>query len=84
MENEDKRLAWFPAPYLELWEGEEDDDDDAGFQPGGAIFTPTHCQTEISHLSLITSLYLNKPGISVSTDINWFRLYPSVHARSTY
>lgn len=40
MENEDKRLAWFPAPYLELWEGEEDDDDDeAGFQLGGMIFT---------------------------------------------
>lgn len=34
MEKEDKCLAWFPAPYLELWEGEEDDD--AGFQLGGA------------------------------------------------
>uniref|UniRef100_A0A8C2WXV7 NADPH oxidase organizer 1b n=1 Tax=Cyclopterus lumpus TaxID=8103 RepID=A0A8C2WXV7_CYCLU len=33
VENEDKRLAWFPAPYLELWEGEDDeDDDDAGFK----------------------------------------------------
>lgn len=83
MENEDKRLAWFPAPYLELWEG-EDDDDDAGFQLGGAIFTPTHCQTEISNLSLITSLYFNKPGISVSVDINWFRLYTSAHAKCTY
>lgn len=83
VENEDKRLAWFPAPYLELWEGEEDDDD-AGFQLGGAIFTPTHCQTEISNLSLITSLYFNKPGISVSVDINWFRLYTSAHAKCTY
>lgn len=42
VENEDKRLAWFPAPYLELWEGEEDDDDAAGFQLGGAILTPAH------------------------------------------
>lgn len=25
VENESKSLAWFPAPYLELWEGEEDD-----------------------------------------------------------
>ncbi|XP_075948879.1 NADPH oxidase organizer 1-like [Anarhichas minor] len=33
VENEDKRLAWFPAPYLELSEGE--DDDDAGFQLAG-------------------------------------------------
>ncbi|XP_036937415.1 NADPH oxidase organizer 1-like [Acanthopagrus latus] len=38
VENEDKRLAWFPAPYLELWEGEEDDDDAAGFQLGGALY----------------------------------------------
>uniref|UniRef100_A0A3Q3VP57 Uncharacterized protein n=1 Tax=Mola mola TaxID=94237 RepID=A0A3Q3VP57_MOLML len=25
VENENKCLAWFPAPYLELWEGEEED-----------------------------------------------------------
>ncbi|XP_040923340.1 NADPH oxidase organizer 1-like [Toxotes jaculatrix] len=36
VEKEDKRLAWFPAPYLELWEGE--DDDDAEFQLGGALY----------------------------------------------
>ncbi|XP_067432708.1 NADPH oxidase organizer 1-like [Thunnus thynnus] len=36
VENEDKRLAWFPAPYLELWEGEEDDDTE--FQLGGALY----------------------------------------------
>ncbi|XP_076616589.1 uncharacterized protein LOC143339305 [Chaetodon auriga] len=36
VENEDKRLAWFPAPYLELWEGEEEDD--AGFQERGALY----------------------------------------------
>lgn len=40
VENEAKRLAWFPAPYLELWEGEEEDD--AGFQLGGVIFTFGH------------------------------------------
>ncbi|XP_054455440.1 NADPH oxidase organizer 1-like [Anoplopoma fimbria] len=33
VENEDKLLAWFPAPYLELCEGE--DGDDAGFQLAG-------------------------------------------------
>ncbi|XP_034414607.1 NADPH oxidase organizer 1-like [Cyclopterus lumpus] len=39
VENEDKRLAWFPAPYLELWEGEDDeDDDDAGFKLAGALY----------------------------------------------
>lgn len=37
VENEDKRLAWFPAPYLELWEGEEDDSEDV-FPPGGALY----------------------------------------------
>ncbi|XP_054454747.1 NADPH oxidase organizer 1-like [Anoplopoma fimbria] len=36
VENEDKLLAWFPAPYLELCEGE--DGDDAGFQLAGALY----------------------------------------------
>lgn len=26
MENEDKRMAWFPAPYLEKLDEEEDED----------------------------------------------------------
>ncbi|XP_041719122.2 NADPH oxidase organizer 1-like [Coregonus clupeaformis] len=30
VENEDKRMAWFPAPYLEKVEGEEEDDDRDG------------------------------------------------------
>lgn len=33
MENENKRLAWFPAPFLELWDGEEDDASE--YQLGG-------------------------------------------------
>ncbi|XP_015232550.1 PREDICTED: NADPH oxidase organizer 1-like [Cyprinodon variegatus] len=28
VESEDKRLAWFPAPFLELSEGEDDDDEE--------------------------------------------------------
>ncbi|XP_061565306.1 NADPH oxidase organizer 1-like [Cololabis saira] len=35
VENEDKRLAWFPAPYLELLDGEEEDD--VGSM-GGALY----------------------------------------------
>ncbi|KAM6897517.1 NADPH oxidase organizer 1b [Xenentodon cancila] len=35
VENEDKRLAWFPAPYLELLDGE--DEDDVG-SLGGALY----------------------------------------------
>lgn len=27
MENDEKRLAWFPAPYLEKCEEEEEEDD---------------------------------------------------------
>ncbi|XP_062269962.1 NADPH oxidase organizer 1b [Platichthys flesus] len=40
VENEEKRLAWFPAPYLELWEAEDDDDDvdNAQFQLGGSLY----------------------------------------------
>lgn len=31
VENEEKRLAWFPAPYLQLCEDEDDDElDSAG------------------------------------------------------
>ncbi|XP_033466869.2 NADPH oxidase organizer 1-like [Epinephelus lanceolatus] len=37
VENENKRLAWFPAPYLELWDTEDDDGDD-GFQLAGALY----------------------------------------------
>lgn len=33
MENDSKCLAWFPAPYLELWEGAEDAE--AKYQLGG-------------------------------------------------
>ncbi|KAG8009041.1 NADPH oxidase organizer 1 [Nibea albiflora] len=43
VENEAKRLAWFPAPYLELWEGEEDDD--AGLQLGGALYCAVRTYT---------------------------------------
>ncbi|KAM9837798.1 NADPH oxidase organizer 1b [Aulostomus maculatus] len=35
VENEEKRLAWFPAPFLELWEGEEDDETEF---PGDALY----------------------------------------------
>ncbi|XP_034563976.1 NADPH oxidase organizer 1-like [Notolabrus celidotus] len=38
VENEEKRLAWFPAPYLELWDEEDDDNQDAGFQLGGTLY----------------------------------------------
>nr|XP_046161993.1 NADPH oxidase organizer 1-like [Oncorhynchus gorbuscha] len=31
VENEDKRMAWFPAPYLEKVEGNEDDDSDESY-----------------------------------------------------
>ncbi|XP_053721001.1 NADPH oxidase organizer 1-like [Synchiropus splendidus] len=34
VENQEKRLAWFPAPYLELL-GEEEDDDDGALSAGG-------------------------------------------------
>nr|XP_046234160.1 NADPH oxidase organizer 1-like [Scatophagus argus] len=36
VENENKCLAWFPAPYLELWDAEGDDD--SGFQLGGTLY----------------------------------------------
>lgn len=37
VENEEKRMAWFPAPYLERVDGDEDDVD--GFADGGMMYT---------------------------------------------
>lgn len=34
VENEEKRLAWFPAPYLELCEDEEEGDDEFDSEGG--------------------------------------------------
>ncbi|XP_037544460.1 NADPH oxidase organizer 1a [Nematolebias whitei] len=34
VENEDKRMAWFPAPYLEKLENEEDDEEDEILERG--------------------------------------------------
>lgn len=54
MENEDKCLAWFPAPYLELLE--EDDDIDAGFHTAGERFTSLSCSSVAeSYMHLLPS-----------------------------
>uniref|UniRef100_A0A8C7F630 NADPH oxidase organizer 1b n=1 Tax=Oncorhynchus kisutch TaxID=8019 RepID=A0A8C7F630_ONCKI len=38
VENEDKQLAWFPAPYLEMCEAEEDEDEMNGIPLGGTLY----------------------------------------------
>lgn len=35
MESEDKRMAWFPAPYLEKLDEDEDEDDTDGISDRG-------------------------------------------------
>ncbi len=40
VENEEKRLAWFPAPYLELLD--EAEEDDMRLQLGGVTLTLNH------------------------------------------
>lgn len=37
VENEDKKLAWFPAPYLELCDEEEEEDEEDGIPLGGKV-----------------------------------------------
>lgn len=37
MENEDKRMAWFPAPYLEKLDDEDDDDMDGTPESGTSV-----------------------------------------------
>lgn len=39
MENDDKRMAWFPAPYLEKIEDDDDDDDADGIPERGICCT---------------------------------------------
>lgn len=43
VENEHKRLAWFPAPYLELLDEEEGDD--SGFHLGGTLYCAVRTYT---------------------------------------
>ncbi|CAJ1076527.1 NADPH oxidase organizer 1a [Xyrichtys novacula] len=38
VENEDKRMAWFPAPYLERLEDEDDDDEQDGTPERGMLY----------------------------------------------
>lgn len=44
VESEDKRLAWFPAPYLELCDEEEEEE--GGFLGGESLFTWTGLRPE--------------------------------------
>ncbi|KAK2820815.1 hypothetical protein Q5P01_023774 [Channa striata] len=46
VENEERRLAWFPAPYLEL-EGEDDDEDE--FQLRGALYCAARSYSAKKH-----------------------------------
>ncbi|KAM9346012.1 NADPH oxidase organizer 1a [Symphorus nematophorus] len=39
VENEDKRMAWFPAPYLEKLDDEDDEDDIDGTPERGMLYT---------------------------------------------
>lgn len=77
MENEDKCLAWFPAPFLELWDGEEDDD--AAYQLGGVILLVSD-----SFLACTNRTHINRkkfdytilsPGIGVRVDITLHQLF---------
>ncbi|KAF7659492.1 hypothetical protein LDENG_00295430 [Lucifuga dentata] len=49
VENEQKCLAWFPAPYLELWDSEEDTDDDSGFHLAGALYCTVRSYSTKKH-----------------------------------
>lgn len=41
MENEDKKMAWFPAPYLEKVDDDEDDEDNIDGIPERGTHTKT-------------------------------------------
>ncbi|CAB1313118.1 unnamed protein product, partial [Coregonus sp. 'balchen'] len=49
VENEDKQLAWFPAPYLEMCETEEDGDELDGIPLGGTLFCAVKSYSTKNH-----------------------------------
>ncbi|XP_014836121.1 PREDICTED: NADPH oxidase organizer 1 isoform X1 [Poecilia mexicana] len=45
VENEEKRMAWFPAPYLENVDGEEDEEEVLGTPSRGMLYTVVRSYT---------------------------------------
>ncbi|XP_012727823.2 NADPH oxidase organizer 1a [Fundulus heteroclitus] len=45
VENEEKRMAWFPAPYLEKLEDEEDEEEVNGIPEKGTLYTAVKSYT---------------------------------------
>ncbi|XP_046889108.1 NADPH oxidase organizer 1b isoform X2 [Hypomesus transpacificus] len=49
VENEDKKLAWFPAPYLELCDEEEEEDEEDGIPLGDKLFCAVRTYSTKQH-----------------------------------
>ncbi|XP_029620799.1 NADPH oxidase organizer 1 [Salmo trutta] len=49
VENEDKQLAWFPAPYLEICEAEKDEDELDGIPLGGTLYCAVRSYSTKKH-----------------------------------
>ncbi|XP_062331510.1 NADPH oxidase organizer 1b [Osmerus eperlanus] len=49
VENEDKQLAWFPAPYLELCDEEEEEDEEDGIPLGDMLFCAVRTYSTKQH-----------------------------------
>ncbi|XP_010903886.2 NADPH oxidase organizer 1b [Esox lucius] len=49
VENENKQLAWFPAPYLEKCEEEEDEDELDGIPLGGTVYCAVRSYSTKKH-----------------------------------
>ena len=61
VENESKRMAWFPAPYLEKVEEDEDEDEDElDWIPERGIHTATVLQLKFLLLHFCTLVNVNK------------------------
>lgn len=55
MENENKQMAWFPAPYLEKLDDDDDDEDDIDGTPERGN---VHGCSFYRHLSYLHMLYV--------------------------
>lgn len=54
MENESKKMAWFPAPYLEKIEDDFDDEDDVDGIPEGGMCIVTGSNNTLGSQNILT------------------------------
>ncbi|XP_008328151.1 NADPH oxidase organizer 1a isoform X4 [Cynoglossus semilaevis] len=74
VEKEDKRMAWFPAPYLEKLDEEEEDDED-GILDRGTLFTAIRNYTSTKEDEISVNMGGTVEVLQKSSNGWWFIRY---------